>query len=661
MDSHKRTLILACWFLHLSLTTTCLSQAPQTAQSHPAESLNQATELALALGVKHLQQLAENDPQGWIIPPVEQSRITGRREVVKRYRLVEIEVPIYEYAKQEGGSSSSGSSTAPKRQAIRQIGIEKKTLVRLDPNGPLEKTFSEPIFEKVGDTSWRFSLIGDSAMALHALRCAGLPESDPVVQRMVENLTTFLNSHGAPEQTWNLAWLAVVMARTEGADATRWTHQLASRLLDSQITDGPAAGLWGPMSHTTRLLAAMMRSYFNAAAELKKCEAKLKERDTSSNQKAVREAQDVESRLKREIQFWSPDALRFAEVELPRRSQSQDGERVVFSASTEYFYNQRSADLASTWVALHALAFCADAKRLPAESLRPSTPDAADGKKSAAPHLLPPETALAVMGRSANALAALHSPDSGWHECNFHQPVRDFDDFPQFLSVPVDAESFPPLTSPYTAASAAQGLAALDCIARIVGRERMAKFQPHWDSGARAFTKALQSWSGLAWPKPERATKLPDDGSAMLLAASPFLKDARGDDLTRLLILAADASGGWTLKPSKRVFIPSSLRARQAALQDLPGQIWAAASLTSPVAMNKAHLQPETIKLATLGSPSGAFATAVAICQLAARLETPAAVLQLHSANPELPALFQQARQQLLKAPSSTLPAPGSH
>ena len=66
--------------------------------------------------------------------------------------------------------------------------------------------------------------------------------------------------------------------------------------------------------------------------------------------------------------------LRFASVEWPLVWDDQLAEKVQFGGATEFFYNQRAADMESTWIALHALSECAAAGRLPKESLRPEIP-----------------------------------------------------------------------------------------------------------------------------------------------------------------------------------------------------------------------------------------------------------------------------------------------
>ena len=64
------------------------------------------------------------------------------------------------------------------------------------------------------------------------------------------------------------ALAAVAMAQTEDTLAAEWTEKLASRLLDGQITDGAARGLWGPMCVNPRLFAILMRDYLASEAEL---------------------------------------------------------------------------------------------------------------------------------------------------------------------------------------------------------------------------------------------------------------------------------------------------------------------------------------------------------------------------------------------------------
>ncbi len=629
-----------------------------------------ATQVALAQGVMKLKQFAQADPQGWIIPPIQKVTLTGYKDVPLKYRLIERDIPIYEYTDlvvlTPGPSPGDPPVKRIVQQPTKQIGTRKETHIRYDPNGPLERIYKQPIYEHVGDTSWSYSLIGDSAMALTALRAAGLPENDPVVYHMVENLLLYLDTYGPPDQTWNLAWLTVAMAQTDDSMAADWTEKLASRLLDGQITDGTARGLWGPMCFHPRLISVLISDYLASDAEVTRAKAKLKEKPTKANQVLADQAEGARSRLKKYADSWTHLALKFATAEFPMTWEDMMTEKVQFPGATDFFYNQRSADMESTWAALHALSICAEMKRLPKASIRPLIPAAFNSVPKIGATVttkqgpvtnsqlnettVPPEAAMAVLARAANALAALLPEKTGWTECNFHQPVTDFDAFSKFLAVPADPGSFPALASPVTAKSASMGIAALDSIGRAVGMDKMAKFQSKYTAGAVGRTAAQQDLLQTLWVKPNQKPKglhtdflefflstvrplqgeVPDSASAEELAGK----------FTRYLILAADADGGWGEK-LRRTHIPSSSRERYKALENLQGQIWKAWRLDVPIDLHKAHISlwhvtPSNSSYYQNISPASPFATAIAVHYLASRLKNPGAILEKLCADPTL-------------------------
>lgn len=648
-------------------TSAASSEIPQVSEA----DLDYATRMALAQGVMMLKKIAEADPQGWIIPPIQKVTLTGYKDVQLKYRLIERDIPIYEYTDLVVFTPGTSPGDPPVRRIVqqptKQIGTRKETHIRYDPNGPLERTYKQPIYEHVGDTSWSYSLIGDSAMALTALRAAGVPENDPVVYHMVENLLLYLDTYGPPDQTWNLAWLAVAMAQTDDSIAEDWTEKLASRLLDGQITDGAARGLWGPMCFHPRLISVLISDYLASEAEVTRMQAKQKERPTKANQVLLSQAEGARNRLKKYADSWTHLGLKFATVEFPLIWEDMMTEKVQFAGATDFFYNQRSADMESTWVALHALSVCAEMKRLPKASMRPLMPAAYDATHKIGANVptakpgttvgsqlnettVPPEASMAVLARAANALAVLLPEGKGWSECNFHQPVTDFDAFSRFLAVPADASSFPPLESPVTATSASMGIAALDSIGRAVGMDKMAKFENKFNFGAIRRLTAQQELLKTLWPKPmQRPQGITNERIDLFL---PLMRPLKGDEpdtvladetasqLTRYLILGADPDGGWGSK-LRRTYISSSSRERFKSLEKLPGQIWRAWRLDVPVELHKAHISlwhvtPSNNSYYNNISPGSAYATAIAVHYLASRLKNPGAILEKLCADPTL-------------------------
>ncbi len=626
-----------------------------------------ATSVALATGVKKLKDLANADPQGWIIPPIQRVRITGYKDVPRKYRRIEIDRAIYEYTDLVVMVPNPSPGEPPLRQVrkvpTKQIGTKKETIIRWDPNGTEELIDKQPIYEHVGDTSWQFNLIGDSAMALNALRRAGLPETDLVIYRMTENLLNYLDAYGAPDHTWNIAQLAIALSRTPGEMAEEWTNKLASRLLDGQISDGPARGLWGPMCVHPRILAVVIRDFLAGEAEVERLKAKHKKQPTRANQLLLDVGEGGRNRLKKYADSWSRNALRFASVEWPLVWDDQLAEKVQFGGATEFFYNQRAADMESTWVALHALSECAAAGRMPKESLRPEIPPSYSSqlKFGEAPKpqaavksqlnatTVPPENAIAVLARAANALVTLLGDGSAWSEANMHQPVTDFDTFDKYLAVPVIADSFPPLNSPITPVSAMQGVAALDSIGRVVGIEKMSKFLPKYEAGAKGRVMLMADHLPTLWKKqnqkPSAAIAMPELFDLLLASSRPLKMPAplspggenQADIITRMIILAADADGSWGSR-FKRTYNTSSMRERWKALSEMPGRVWRDWRVNLPVDINKAHVSYWNHASSEYTvSPGTPFATAIAVNYLASRLKDPSATVPRLAEDPKLP------------------------
>lgn len=641
------------------------------------EDIQRAARVALAQGVAFLKQRAEKDPQGWIIPPGQNAtrRVIGSKAVVVRYREVEVDVPVYEY-KQVVTFVQSSSVDPPRKvvtqQPVRKIGTKKVKSLAVDHNGSIEKTIKHPVYEKGDNTIfWYPSTIGDNAMAVCALRRAGVPESDPVMSRMLVNLKEYLGTYRVPDQTWNLAWLVAALAPVQEKDAITWTEALVGRLLDGQITDGAARGLWGPMSFHPRLLSVLARDYLAIAAEIPKREAKLKQKKTKANEAAVEEAKFALGLQQNIVERWMRRALRFGFVEATLLWEANADPIVHFAGSSDFLYNQRSADLESTWAALHAIAVAAENKRLPQQSARPVLKRLLGTSSTVGLTTVPPELPMPVLARAANALAALQPADGRWTECNFHLPVTDFDAFASVLPVPADAKSFPPLASAVTPLSTAQGIAALDSIGRAVGMDKLGKFQRNFAAGFEGRRTEVESLIKTAWANPAKRPALARPSYDLFLAiARPSQAGGIGpnsllpeDQLTQLLILAGSPTGRWAAATAKTPysFIPSSTRERYAALKGLPNRVWNGGR--SPVEMNKARVFSSNVLVGStsLHRDAEAHTTAAAVYYLAGRVEDPEAALVELEAHPELAELRKNVDLLLMgKAVPAPAPAPAA-
>lgn len=71
-----------------------------------------------------------------------------------------------------------------------------------------------------------------------------------------------------PDTTWDLAWLTAAFATMPTNRFGTATEMLASKLMDGQILDGTARGLWGPTCINTPLLADMATKLQRLAAAI---------------------------------------------------------------------------------------------------------------------------------------------------------------------------------------------------------------------------------------------------------------------------------------------------------------------------------------------------------------------------------------------------------
>jgi hypothetical protein len=466
-------------------------------QRDPAPAAVQlAARAAIARGVTYLKDRAAADPDGWIAPPYRTRVAIGTTNVTLRYR--EQKTPKYEYEtyatyERRPGASSVDTAVVPvQRQRIKRV-IDLEggpvTLVE-DPKGPIQKTVTRSVFGPGGYDYWRFGQLGQNALALYALRVAGVAADDAVVQDTAEKLRTFVQSYGMPDATYELAWFAAGFARMPGKDAEELTQQLASKLLDGQITEGAARGLWGPVCINIPLLASLCLrepALVESLQKAREAEKGLPEHKRPGPRVAKMEA-ELDA-LQADIRRVSMLASQYDRIDKEEIPLGKDDARISVWGVPDYIFNQTSADIECTALVLFALREVARAGRMPDQTWRPEAgrKSGMSGRPQAARVVnqapVPPES---VMVRAANAIAQLQKPDGNWTESNMHQPVKAFDGLGrQVAGVPVKAGSFKPLPSAQTPFSSLCGYSALADIADIVGYAKLqALFQPKFAAGA---------------------------------------------------------------------------------------------------------------------------------------------------------------------------------
>jgi hypothetical protein len=298
--------------------------------------------------------------------------------------------------------------------------------------------------------------------------------------------------YGMPDATWDLAWCAAAFARLPGEEDDSLTRELASKLLNGQITDGPACGMWGPASINLSLLGSLCLKELALGESLRK--ARESEKGLPETKKTGQRVPKLEEEMKalqadiRQVSMLAHTYDRIDDNEI--KIGKAEGMPLLVCGLPDYIFNQTSADIECTALALFALREVSRAGRMPGQTSRPQTSQGA-GKAT-----ISPEFTEAVMVRAANAIAQLQQPDGSWTESSMHQPVKVFDGLGKRVAgIPVKADSFKPLPSTQTPFSSLCGYSALVDIASIMGYARVqARFQPKFSAGATqagAAAKAL--------------------------------------------------------------------------------------------------------------------------------------------------------------------------
>jgi hypothetical protein len=610
------------------------------------EDVMQAARYSLAQGVAWMKQRAEADPDGWIVGPNRVRKVIGTTNVTYTYSKRMVWQPVYSYTNvvtfvQETAGAPLKKVMVPR--AVKIIGSNSVEQLVGDRNGTIEIVQAQPIYDRSGNIFWASRSIGDAALAAYALRKAGVPATDPVYEKVLVNLQSHIRDYGLPDQTWNLAWLTAVFAGVPGEKAANITQRLASRLLDGQITDGSARGMWGTISINHSLVAVLLRDYLEMMADFQRKELRLKQKPTKQVQAAVDELREYMDGFKTMTESEvCQRGFKFGGVESSWNYDPQGDPLVMLAGADHQFFNQTVADMESTWVALFALSVAADHGRLPSQSLRPKV-----DRKPGAPSFPLPERSEAVLARAVNALKAQQSTNGCWSECNQHQPVTKFDTFKNMLPVPSDPRSFVPLKSPVTALSAVQGITSFDYIGKMVGMKRlMNSLKAPYLAGLTGAQKEIDARLKAVWPVPTVVPRFgKDDYDLYLAMAKPMagIEEAGAEKpdtekMVRALVMAANPTGTWG-KGLNIWTVPSSARARYAALKDVK------------VEMNQAHIFPAHAMWADISPLQWDFegvSTAIAVLYLAGIMPDPAMVLAEFASQTELNELRQSAVKQLM-------------
>lgn len=398
---------------------------PAASRINP-EHLNEASRAAIACGADYLLTRAATNYMNLVVEPAVRRRVRQAYEV--RYTKKIVEHPVYQWEYEDVMVAREGSLTGDRtlrkvKRAIpgshKQVGTEKVERLVQDPKGEIVR--KHPAVEM--PEYWQHGFVGVNALALYALLKAGVPETDPVVAKIAEELRGIVLHFGAPDTTYDLAWLTAAFSNLKNEKFERPRTWMVNKILDGQITDGPGRGLWGPICVNTALLATMIGHESQLGAELAKAREQEKRRPDSPA--VTRQIQAVESARENFIAQYrrvTQQGFRFEEITRPYYIIPRtDPEQTTAPGLYYYIYNQAVADLESTALAMLAIREAHDNGHLPEQTWRPET-----GEGRARKTLVPPDSTSRILARCAAAVAKLQRSDGAWDEANLHQPVAHF-------------------------------------------------------------------------------------------------------------------------------------------------------------------------------------------------------------------------------------------
>ena len=395
-------------------------QSPPAGQSINGPALRAAVHASLACAVSNLLTNAETNWDNLFLEPFIKGYATTNRTSWKA-----VDEPIYEYEKYDTFEIKSGVSAADgknlekvtHRRIVKVIGTNKVERWVPDPNGTNIVIWAKP-------TTWQPGFLGQNGLALYAVLKAGVPETQTVLAKHIETMCRYLRTYGLPDGTFDLAWLTAAFSNLKGRDCAAIRAKLVNKLLMGQIADGPARGLWGPVSVNQQLLSVMLaheQALGQDVAKRKALTAKTPAVAPNGKRKMMAKVPDAEWEIAA-LQSLYPDVtmlgLSFDAI-TSEVSVGPDGDKIVVCGLPFYLYDQSLADLEMTSVALFALKEATLNKVLPEETVPPRL-------SPKQPTLIPVEKTSSIIFRAITAITALQRSDGMWDEGNFHQPEAYF-------------------------------------------------------------------------------------------------------------------------------------------------------------------------------------------------------------------------------------------
>jgi hypothetical protein len=467
-------------------------------QSNPEPVLPMDVTPTVLKGIQHLRSVSATNDGDWFFT-LASPRVIGWKTNTVHFKEVEVTIPGYKYETYEvmigGKSPTDPLRKVTRRRIVGPDPSKNTTETRLvpDPNGPIVKQIPSPIVEKEVAVQWPYGALGNNALAILALRRSGIRGDDPLVTQPGNNLLQLLLTYGLPDHTADLAWLTAGLAVMPGSDFKEWTERCATKLLDAQITTGPAAGLWGPVAVNPAMVSAALRVMTRWSDERKtaQTELTLEQRKNPKGKPSVRATrlrEDIErldaqlAALQAQLPWITQQGMLlfdlFGERQVGRLRLKFQGAHIVVESLPYLIHNQISADLESTALALLALRIAYENDRLPLRTWRPELPKALQptGVSPLTGDFPAPRTAREILDMATRAINNARTPAGHWTEANISQPVASFAWLPTIPQI--KPEQFPRLPQPVTLASTCRGAGGLLTIqALVAGQARQSALE----------------------------------------------------------------------------------------------------------------------------------------------------------------------------------------
>jgi len=512
------------------------------------DALHEGSRAAVACAADWLLARAAAGEHGWIVEPAGQGHT--RKAYTVRYTRKTVEEPVYEWDYEDvwvARHSRESEVDTSERELVkrrrrkpgtrRQVGVRRVEREVADPEGEIVRHVAgAQVAER-----WQYGFPGQNALALFALREAGVPETHAAVQKLGAALRDHVEKFGCPDATWDVAWLLAAFSRMDDPSYDEARAWLTHKLLDAQIVDPPARGLWGPVSVNVKLLSAMIRAERQIDAELAKRRAVADERPRSRSLRENVERLEAGRRaFTAHYARISQYGLRFEKIRERWNMTSQhDTRRITVPGLPFDLYRETVADLESTFLALFALREAHRRAPLPKTTWRPSV----SGKP-----LIAPESSSAILARAAAALARCQRQDGSWLEENTYQAV---DSFQPLAFDPPSRDQWLDLSSAQSPMAQGAALQALRCLADMAGAARvLGRYRAVVQRGRQAALALNERWLDGDGALPNADSPYPFL-LTMLDVERPFegpVQD-RPDVRLRLtyrLLFAQNADGSWS-------------------------------------------------------------------------------------------------------------------